>query len=87
MKQGHDRISSEHPVTHGPSTAATATGRGARAQPERHAGGEPAAGEERLRMIAEAAYYRAQARNFEPGQEIEDWFQAERDIDRMLRDA
>lgn len=85
MKQGHDRISSEHPVPRG--TGATATARGARAQPELQAGGGLATSEQRLRMIAEAAYYRAQARDFEPGQEIDDWLQAERDIDRMLRDA
>jgi hypothetical protein len=32
-------------------------------------------------MIAEAAYYRAEARSFAPGHEIEDWLQAEKDID------
>ena len=36
---------------------------------------------ERLRMVAEAAYYRAQERNFHPGNELDDWLQAERDID------
>lgn len=35
-------------------------------------------------MIAEAAYYKAQARNFEPGREIEDWCSAERDIEAMV---
>ena len=30
--------------------------------------------------IAEAAYYRAQQRNFEPGHELEDWCAAEREI-------
>ena len=36
---------------------------------------------ERRRMIAEAAFYRAEARNFEPGREIEDWLAAEAQID------
>lgn len=37
---------------------------------------------ERQRMIAEAAYYRALARGFEPGNEVDDWIQAEAEIDR-----
>lgn len=42
---------------------------------------------ERRRMIAEAAYYRAQERNFHPGSELDDWLRAERDIDaRLARD-
>ena len=32
------------------------------------------------RMIAEAAYYRAERRGFEPGHELEDWFAAEAEI-------
>jgi hypothetical protein len=31
-------------------------------------------------MIAEAAYYRAAARDFEGGHEIEDWLAAEREL-------
>lgn len=31
-------------------------------------------------MIATAAYYIAEQRNFEPGHELEDWFAAERQI-------
>lgn len=30
--------------------------------------------------IAEAAYFRAEKRNFEPGYEVEDWIAAESDI-------
>ena len=37
---------------------------------------------ERQRRIAEAAYYRALARGFEPGNEVDDWIQAEAEIDR-----
>ena len=37
--------------------------------------------EERYRRIAEAAYRRAEARNFAPGGEIDDWLAAEREID------
>ncbi|MGH7107325.1 MAG: DUF2934 domain-containing protein [Acetobacteraceae bacterium] len=35
-------------------------------------------------MIAEAAYYRAERRSFEPGHELEDWAQAEAEIQRSL---
>ena len=33
--------------------------------------------EDLTRRIAEAAYYRAQARGFEPGHEMDDWLAAE----------
>jgi hypothetical protein len=35
-------------------------------------------------MIAEAAYYRAEQRGFEPGQELADWCTAEGEVDDML---
>lgn len=38
----------------------------------------------RHRMIAEAAYYRAASRGFEPGTELDDWLAAESDIGRLL---
>lgn len=41
---------------------------------------EPSA-EERYKRIAEAAYRRAEARDFAPGREIEDWLAAEREVD------
>lgn len=40
--------------------------------------------EERQRMIAEAAYYRALARGFVGGDPLEDWLAAEAEIDRAL---
>jgi phage terminase Nu1 subunit (DNA packaging protein) len=40
---------------------------------------------ERDQMIAVAAYYRAQRRNFEPGHELEDWLEAEAEVDERLR--
>jgi len=36
---------------------------------------------DRLRRIAEAAYRRAQGRNFAPGHDLEDWLEAEKEID------
>jgi hypothetical protein len=43
-----------------------------------------ASAEERQQMIAVAAYFRAQGRNFEPGRAFEDWLAAEAQIDDML---
>jgi hypothetical protein len=40
----------------------------------------------RDRQIAEAAYYRAAARGFAPGHEVEDWLAAEREVDARLAD-
>lgn len=37
---------------------------------------------QRRAMIAEAAYYRSEQRAFAPGHELEDWIEAEREIDR-----
>ena len=46
--------------------------------------GFAASAEERRKMIAAAAYYRAETRGFEPGHEHEDWLLAEREIDTIL---
>ena len=40
--------------------------------------------EDRLNMISEAAYYRAQQRGFSPGGSEQDWYEAETMIDNML---
>jgi hypothetical protein len=40
--------------------------------------------EQREKMIAEAAYYLAEQRNFEGGDTIQDWLQAEIAIDSSL---
>jgi hypothetical protein len=40
--------------------------------------------EERRRMVAEAAYYRAQHRGFAPGGELDDWIHAEAEIDHLM---
>ncbi len=38
----------------------------------------------RLERIALAAYYKAQARGFVPGHEIDDWLEAQAEIDRQM---
>jgi hypothetical protein len=37
--------------------------------------------EERQQLIAEAAYFRAERRNFVPGYELQDWLDAEAEFD------
>lgn len=41
--------------------------------------------EERIKMIEEAAYYRAEKRGFAPGYEAQDWDDSEKEIDAMLK--
>jgi hypothetical protein len=38
---------------------------------------------ERQQLIAEAAYYRAERRNFAPGYELADWLNAEEEIESI----
>jgi len=39
---------------------------------------------QREQMIAVAAYYRAQERNFDPGHDLEDWLEAEAEVNAQL---
>lgn len=41
----------------------------------------PSFSESREARIAEAAYWRAERRGFQPGRELDDWLEAERSID------
>lgn len=53
-----------------------------KAAPEVVKEGDYAPGEdERLNSIATAAYYKAEARGFVPGMEMDDWLDAETEID------
>ncbi len=45
------------------------------------------AAEERWRLIAEVAYLRAEQRGFERGDPINDWLEAEREVDARLKRA
>lgn len=72
----------------------TGTGTRGRSRVPRAAGSRPTtasapsdtfiAGEDRFRMIAEAAYFRAEQRGFAPGNEMDDWLAAELEIDALL---
>jgi len=55
-----------------------------------HAGGSRRTGsmiDERERLVRERAYFRAQRRGFVPGHEVEDWLEAEREVERTSRSA
>jgi len=55
-----------------------------RVEPSKAVEGKPPAITSGVRraMTAEAAYYRAERRGFEPGHEIDDWIAAEAEIER-----
>lgn len=65
-------------------------GAAARREPKRAAAKQTVAdspacsGEDRYRMIAEAAYYRAESRGFAGGSDLDDWLAAEMEIDQIL---
>lgn len=40
--------------------------------------------EQRYRMICDAAYFKAEKRNFAPENEIQDWLDAEAEVNRLL---
>ena len=62
------------------------------AKVDNHSQGQPTSPTEQLlgestprhQWISVAAYYRAQARGFEPGKELDDWLEAEKDYSAML---
>jgi hypothetical protein len=41
--------------------------------------------EERKRRIREAAYFKAERRGFTPGHELDDWLEAEQEVDAASR--
>lgn len=38
----------------------------------------------RIKLISEAAYFRAEKRNFEHGDTVQDWLEAESEIDQLI---
>ncbi len=53
-------------------------------QPQQASQASDAAAIAREQLISEAAYYKAEQRGFQPGNEMADWFEAEADVERML---
>ena len=74
-------------VSRSPATGAAITARQARKSGAAAAHPAALAGEDRYRLIAEAAYYRAEQRGFTPGSELDDWLAAEIEVDALLADA
>jgi hypothetical protein len=55
--------------------------------PERERSGNPQpklSPEEVYRLIQESAYFKAKARGFAPGHEVQDWIEAEQEVRRRL---
>ena len=50
----------------------------------RSAAPQPKPAMDMTRLIAEAAYYRAEQRGFAPGHELDDWVAAEAEVRRRL---
>jgi Protein of unknown function (DUF2934) len=53
----------------------------------KHNGTASISSDGRQSMVAQAAYFRAERRGFEPGHEVEDWLAAEREVDDLLQQA
>ena len=47
--------------------------------------GDPDLLNEFREMVAVNAYYRAEKRGFEPGHDLDDWYEAEREITNIYR--
>ena len=71
-------------ATRASATKAASSGR-AKTNARRPGAPKPITREERYRLVAEAAYLRAERRRFEPGGEVNDWFEAEAEVDALLR--
>ncbi|HMM53441.1 MAG TPA: DUF2934 domain-containing protein [Candidatus Desulfobacillus sp.] len=65
-----------------PKTASSR--RGAGSSRNRRVRQETVTAEERQRLIAEAAYFKAERRGFACGGELADWIEAEAEIDALL---
>ena len=60
----------------------------AKSAPERRKAGAPSiSAEERERLIARVAYFRAEKRGFAPGNELQDWVEAEAEVLRLIGSA
>ena len=67
-----------------PSSKPAVRTKSAAAVPPKQNGAPAPSGEQRLALIAEAAYLKAERRGFAGGSELEDWLQAEAEVDGNL---
>jgi len=64
---------------------ATVTQKPKQGSPEVRSGsGSALSPEERERLVAQAAYFRAEKRGFAPGCELQDWVEAEAEVLRLI---
>jgi len=52
---------------------------------EKQTAGAKIVPEQRQQLIAQAAYFIAERRGFAPGDEVEDWLQAEAEIEALIK--
>lgn len=83
MKQGNEVTSDKQSTKRAASRGEKASFFGAAMASG--AGRQTFSPEEQHCLIAEAAYYRALARGFAPGCEVDDWLQAEAEVNHVLR--
>ena len=71
----------------GKSASVSKSGKITASQAQRSSQGVPSSAEpdQLRRMIEEAAYYRAEHRGFRGGDPLQDWLEAEAEIERMMR--
>lgn len=76
------KASAQSPMLRTPSSSASVKPVVDRSKPAESK--NSASGEERNRLIAEAAYYIAEKRHFQGGDPAQDWIQAEQEVDSRL---
>ena len=70
------------------SQVAAPTKSPAKSAPEQRKAGAPSiSAQERERLIARVAYFRAEKRGFAPGNELQDWVEAEAEVLRLIGGA
>ncbi len=70
------------------SRAVMVAGRPKQGNQEARPGSGPAlSAQERERLVAQAAYFRAEKRGFAPGCELQDWVEAEAEVLRLIGSA
>jgi hypothetical protein len=84
MFQTTETATKKASLKRGAVTAPATTGTAKSTPPEQTTASGAVSPEERNRMVAEAAYYRAEQRGFAEGSPLEDWLAAESQIDAML---
>lgn len=78
------RQAAKKPAASAKEAPAKKTARKSTAKPKANIPSLNITSEERWKMIAVAAYHKAESRGFAPGSELQDWSEAEKEIDELL---